>query len=125
MDNPTPKSPQQARAEASARYWRSNLRLMAVLLLIWAAVGLGAGVLFADTLNQWHLGGYPLGFWFAQQGSIIVFVLLILVYAVKMNRMDAAHHAEMAHAEAGQDAAAHGAAAKNASGQSGHPGGKA
>ncbi|MFT7553517.1 MAG: putative solute:sodium symporter small subunit [Rhodothermales bacterium] len=101
---------------------------MAVLLLIWAAAGLGAGVLFADTLNQWHLGGYPLGFWFAQQGSIIVFVLLILVYAVKMNRMDSVHHAEMAQFEAAKDSAARGVAAanapgSNASGQTGQTGG--
>jgi putative solute:sodium symporter small subunit len=68
---------------------------MGVLLLIWAVVGLGAGVLFADFLNQWSLGGYPLGFWFAQQGSIIVFVVLILVYAVMMNRLDREHHVEV------------------------------
>jgi putative solute:sodium symporter small subunit len=70
------------------RYWRANVRIMAILLLIWASVGLGCGVLFADTLNQWSLGGFPLGFWFAQQGSILVFVLLILVYALLLNRLD-------------------------------------
>jgi putative solute:sodium symporter small subunit len=77
------------------RYWRSNLKLMGVLLVIWAAAGLGAGVLFADFLNEFKLGGYPLGFWFAQQGSIVVFVLVILVYAVALNRLDAKHHAEI------------------------------
>ena len=80
---------------ASSRYWKKNVTIMAVLLLIWAAVGLGAGVLFADSLNAFHLGGYPLGFWFAQQGSIIVFVLLILVYAVLLNRLDNEHHREL------------------------------
>lgn len=68
---------------------------MAVLLVIWAAVGLGAGVLFADVLDSVRLGGYPLGFWFAQQGSIIVFVVLILVYALMMNRLDREHHEEL------------------------------
>jgi putative solute:sodium symporter small subunit len=77
-----------------SRYWILNLRLMAVLLLVWAVAGLGCGVLFADRLNDSgvSLGGFPLGFWFAQQGSIIVFILLILVYAIAMNRLDARHH---------------------------------
>lgn len=82
-------------AEAIGRYWKKNLAIMAFLLAIWALVGLGAGILFADTLNQFHLGGYPLGFWFAQQGSILVFVLLILVYALWLNRLDKAHHEEL------------------------------
>ncbi len=69
-------------------YWRKNVTIMAVLLAIWAFVGLGCGVLFAKTLNQFSLGGFPLGFWFAQQGSIIVFIVLILVYAILLNRLD-------------------------------------
>ena len=75
-------------AAATRRYWRMNLLLMAVLLSIWAIVGLGCGILFADALNAYRLGGIPLGFWFAQQGSIAVFVVLVLVYAVVMNAMD-------------------------------------
>ena len=77
-------------------YWRRNLKLMGILLIIWATVSLGCGVLWADILNQWHLPGtgYPLGFWFAQQGSILVFVLLILIYAILMNRLDRIHHEE-------------------------------
>ena len=59
-----------------------------LLLVIWAVVGLGCGVLFADALNQVRLGGFPLGFWFAQQGSIYVFVLLIFVYVRLMRRLD-------------------------------------
>jgi len=61
-----------------------------LLLLLWAVVGLGCGILWADFLDQWNLfgTGYPLGFWFAQQGSILGFVLLVLVYAVGMNRLD-------------------------------------
>jgi putative solute:sodium symporter small subunit len=77
------------------RYWRSNVRLMAVLLVIWAIAGLGCGVLFADTLSGFRIGGFPLGFWFAQQGSIIVFVLVILAYGLAMNRLDARHHREL------------------------------
>ena len=69
-------------------YWRKNVTIMVVLLAIWAFVGLGCGVLFAKTLNQFSLGGFPLGFWFAQQGSIIVFIILILVYAILLNRRD-------------------------------------
>ena len=68
---------------------------MAGLLVVWAAVGLGCGVLFADALNAVRLGGFPLGFWFAQQGSILVFVLLILVYGLVLNRLDADHHREL------------------------------
>jgi putative solute:sodium symporter small subunit len=67
---------------------------MAILLCAWAVVGLGCGVLLADRLNASGitLGGFPLGFWFAQQGSIIAFILLILAYAIVMNRLDAQHH---------------------------------
>ena len=77
------------------RYWRRNVTIMFILLLIWGVVGLGCGVLFADSLNEFQIGGFPLGFWFAQQGSIIVFVLLILVYALLLNRLDARHHEEL------------------------------
>ncbi len=69
-------------------YWRKNVTIMIVLLAIWAFVGLGCGVLFADWLNQFSLGGFPLGFWFSQQGSIIVFIILILIYAILLNRLD-------------------------------------
>ena len=77
------------------RYWRKNVLIMIVLLIVWAAVGLGCGVIYADRLNEVKLGGFPLGFWFAQQGSIIVFVLLILTYALLLNRLDATHHREL------------------------------
>jgi putative solute:sodium symporter small subunit len=63
---------------------------MIVLLAVWALAGLGCGILWADVLNQWNLPGtgYPLGFWFAHQGSILVFVVLILIYALAMDRLD-------------------------------------
>ena len=97
-DTPGPTRPTRlnpALQESLKRYWRSNLKIMMVLLVVWAVAGLGCGVLFADALNAYSLGGYPLGFWFAQQGSIIVFVLLILIYSLLLNRLDARHHAEM------------------------------
>jgi putative solute:sodium symporter small subunit len=81
--------------DAIGRYWRKNVRVMVGLLVVWAVVGLGCGVLFADYLNQFRLGGFPLGFWFAQQGSIATFVVLILIYAVVLNRLDAIHHREL------------------------------
>ncbi|MEC7584124.1 MAG: DUF4212 domain-containing protein [Planctomycetota bacterium] len=84
-----------------ARYWRSNVRIMLTLLSIWALAGLGCGVLFADWLNQFRMGGIPLGFWFAQQGSILVFVVLILAYALLMRSLDRSHREEMKQLEAG------------------------
>jgi len=92
---PPPEHLRPAVRASLKRYWRANVKVMGVLLVIWAAAGLGAGVLFADVLNDFRLGGYPLGFWFAQQASIIVFVLVILLYAVALNRLDAKHHAEI------------------------------
>jgi putative solute:sodium symporter small subunit len=79
---------------ALKRYWRDNLRLIAGLLIIWAFASLGCGVLFADWLNQFNLPftGFPLGFWFAQQGSIMIFVLCILLYCIFMERLDRRHH---------------------------------
>ncbi len=70
-------------------YWRANLRLMAVLLTIWAAVSLGASILFVEQLNEISLGSFKLGFWMGQQGAIITFVALIGVYVLRMERLDA------------------------------------
>jgi putative solute:sodium symporter small subunit len=70
------------------RYWRTNLRYLAVLLTIWFVVSFGCGILLAEPLNAYYIGGAPLGFWFAQQGSIYVFVVLIFVYVYLMNRLD-------------------------------------
>jgi putative solute:sodium symporter small subunit len=69
-------------------YWRTNVRYLVALLLIWFVVSYGAGILFAPYLNNFQIGGFPLGFWFAQQGSIYVFVVLIFVYVYLMNRLD-------------------------------------
>ncbi|MGQ9831895.1 MAG: DUF4212 domain-containing protein [Thermochromatium sp.] len=65
-----------------------NLRYLTVLLIIWFVVSYGFGILLVEPLNAIHLGGYPLGFWFAQQGSIYIFVALIFIYAALMNRLD-------------------------------------
>ncbi len=69
-------------------YWRANLRLVAACLVAWFIVSYGCGILFVEELNRIRLGGFKLGFWFAQQGSIYVFVLLIFFYAWRMNRID-------------------------------------
>ncbi|MGB5191224.1 MAG: DUF4212 domain-containing protein [Robiginitalea sp.] len=74
--------------EKSRKYWRANLRMVGLLLLIWFLVSYGAGILFRQWLDQFRLGGFKLGFWFAQQGSIYVFVLLIFFYVFWMNRLD-------------------------------------
>ena len=72
-------------------YWRTNLRYLAILLSIWAFVSFGCSILFADALNRVRIGDFKLGFWFAQQGSIYVFVILIFVYIWLMNRLDRKH----------------------------------
>jgi putative solute:sodium symporter small subunit len=69
-------------------YWRRNLRLMVILLSIWFIVSFVCGILLVEQLNEIVINGFPLGFWFAQQGSIYTFVLLILVYALRMDRLD-------------------------------------
>jgi len=69
-------------------YWRTNLTYLAVLLTIWFIVSYGCGILFVEELNQIRLGGFKLGFWFAQQGSIYVFIILIFIYVRLMNKLD-------------------------------------
>ena len=72
----------------SKKYWKKNLRYLTVLLSIWFLVSFVFGVLLVDELNYIRLGGFKLGFWFAQQGSIYVFVILIFVYIKLMNTLD-------------------------------------
>ena len=69
-------------------YWKKNVRLIAWLLAIWALVSYGFGIILAPVLNNIMLGQVPLGFWFAQQGSMIVFIILIFVYAIRMDKID-------------------------------------
>ncbi|MCX7659126.1 putative solute:sodium symporter small subunit [Tepidimonas fonticaldi] len=75
--------------DSNARaYWSATLGLLTKVLVIWFLVSYGAGILFADAINGIKLGGYPLGFWFAQQGSIYIFIALIFWYAKKMGDID-------------------------------------
>ncbi len=75
-------------------YWHSNLRIVGILLCIWFIVGYGCGIFFIEQLNQIRIGSIGLGFWFAQQGAIFVFVLLVLIYAVWMDRLDRRHQGD-------------------------------
>ncbi|WP_417884776.1 DUF4212 domain-containing protein [Zunongwangia sp.] len=70
------------------KYWRENIKYLVILLSVWFAVSFGAGILFKDFLNQFKIGGFKLGFWFAQQGAIYVFVILIFIYIRLMNKLD-------------------------------------
>ena len=79
-----PESSQQRRRD----YWRENLRIVAWLLAVWFLVSYGCGILFVDEVIKISLGGFQLGFWMAQQGSIYVFVVLIFVYVRLMNKLD-------------------------------------
>ena len=78
-------SEKQKRAKA---YWKENLKYLIILLSIWFIVSYGCGILFKEALNEIRLGGFKLGFWFAQQGSIYIFVILIFVYVRLMNKLD-------------------------------------
>jgi putative solute:sodium symporter small subunit len=69
-------------------YWKENLATMGSLLAIWFLVSYGAGILFVDALNAIQIGGFKLGFWFAQQGAIYTFVALIFIYVARMNALD-------------------------------------
>ena len=74
--------------EQASAYWKRNVSLMVKLLVIWFVVSYGCGILFVDQLNQISVGGYKLGFWFAQQGSIYVFVALVFFYRSRMAALD-------------------------------------
>jgi putative solute:sodium symporter small subunit len=69
-------------------YWNANLKILAMLLSIWFLVSFVFGILWSDVLDQIQIGGFKLGFWFAQQGSIYVFVVLIFIYVYLLNRLD-------------------------------------
>lgn len=70
------------------QYWKKNLQTLAILLSIWFFISFGCGIVWVEELNAYRMGGFKLGFWFAQQGSIYGFVVLIFVYVVRMNRLD-------------------------------------
>lgn len=72
----------------SKAYWRATLKLLVVLLSVWGLTAIGISVVFVEFFNKFKIGGYPLGFWFAQQGSIYVFIVLIFVYTIIIGRID-------------------------------------
>ena len=80
--------------ENKETYWSENLRLIFICLTIWFIVSFGLGLLLVEPLNEIRLGGYKLGFWFAQQGSIYCFLGLIFWYGAKMNKLDKKYHSE-------------------------------
>ena len=78
----------------SKNYWKANLKIVLILLSFWFLSSFGAGILFSDLLDKIKLGGFNLGFWFAQQGAILVFVFLIVAYCILMNRLDRKYRAD-------------------------------
>ena len=72
-------------------YWKSNLKIVLSLLVVWFLVSFGFGIICSDALDNIQIGGFKLGFWFAQQGSIFVFVILIFIYVFLLNRLDKKH----------------------------------
>ena len=83
--------PDEDRDPTAGLYWRQNIRLLAILMAIWFTVSFGFGVLLRSWLDQFMIGGYPLGFWFAQQGSIYSFIILIFVYVFRMRAIERSH----------------------------------
>ncbi len=75
-------------SRTAAAYWKANLQVLFICMIIWFVVSYGLGILLVDVMNQFTIGGYKLGFWFAQQGSIYAFVALIFFYAWRMNKID-------------------------------------
>ena len=69
-------------------YWKATLRLTVSLLIVWFLVSFGAGIMFRDFLDNYSIGGAPLGFWFAQNGSIYIFLMLIVIYCIKMTQYE-------------------------------------
>lgn len=83
-----------ARVQNLLQYWKSNVRIVIILLSVWFIVGFGCSIFFIEQMNQIKIGNVGLGFWFAQQGSIFCFVLLVLAYAIWMDWLDRKHGVE-------------------------------
>ena len=83
------------RSSALKKYWQSNIKILISLLFIWFLSSFGFGILWSDKLDKIQVGGFKLGFWFAQQGSIYIFVLLIFIYVFLMNRLDQKYNNEV------------------------------
>jgi len=82
------KQQKKEKQKKATAYWRENVKYLFILLSIWFLVSYGAGILFKDWLDQFKVGGFKVGFWFAQQGAIYVFIILIFVYVRLMNKLD-------------------------------------
>jgi putative solute:sodium symporter small subunit len=80
---------------AANKYWKSNIRILIILLGIWFISSFGFGILFSDVLDNFKIGGFKIGFWFAQQGRIYIFVLLIFIYVFLINRLDKKYKKEI------------------------------
>ena len=78
-------------SEESKSYWKSSIRIVLSLLSVWAFISYGCGILFRDTLDQFKIGNAPFGFWMAQQGAIIGFLIILVTYSILMNRLDKTH----------------------------------
>ena len=85
------KQPTDKQDNTHGSYWHSSLKILWVILFVWFFVSFGCGILFKDALDQINVGGAPLGFWMAQQGSILGFVSLLVVYSYLMNKLDEKH----------------------------------
>lgn len=85
MTNPPPST------TPISSYWKANLSITLKILVIWFSVSFGCGIIFKEELDQFSIGGAPLGFWMAQQGSIICFVILLIIYSFLMNKLDQKH----------------------------------
>ena len=90
-------------SDKGSAYWRDNMRLVGVCLAVWFVVSFGCGILLVDWLNQFTVGGFSLGFWFAQQGSMYVFLVIIFVYAARMTVLDRRHGVREDDEDAPQD----------------------
>lgn len=80
--------------EKHRAYWRANIRLVLILLAVWFVVGCVLSILMVDKLNAFSIGGFPLGFWFSQQGTIVVFIVLIYIYARRLQKLDREYEVE-------------------------------
>ena len=85
----------EANSNEQKHYWKVNIRIMSILLSIWFLVSFGFSIIFVDKLNELNLFGFKFGFWWAQQGSIFTFVLLVFVYSILMNRVDRKYQEEI------------------------------
>ena len=87
-NSPEQQEAQEIKEQRHKIYWKANVSLIRNLLIVWATVSLGCSILLVPLLNNFSFGSLPLGFWIAQQGSIFTFVILVFIYAIKMDKLD-------------------------------------